>query len=407
MNLTFPLCREPRHEDRIRSALDACVRFLVERLPRPAPGAIVLSGSFARGEGTVLALGGRLHVLGDLEFFVALPPGQNPRHWRRRFAVWSREASAGLAAAGVLADVEFGAVGHVFFARRARPSIFVHDLRRHGKVLWGRPDVLEEIPQFGPEDIPPEDALALLLNRIIEQLATYDRLGRLDAERLLHARYQALKLALDAAGSALAFAGMHTALYHRRPAAFARLQAETPSLAAVVPPGFASEVARAAGAKADPGVLLEEAAAGASPAARREAVRRSLLDAAPAVVAVLGWELSRLLERAGELPELLEAWLRRPSLAERARDWVRVVLHPMPAPLPIAHATIPRLLVRSTARALLHAAGVRAYLELAGLLADGGTVARMLPLPRRWHPRDAAARRRAVVALWTWCVRNH
>ncbi len=34
MNLAFPLCREPRHEESIREALDRCVACLIERLPR-------------------------------------------------------------------------------------------------------------------------------------------------------------------------------------------------------------------------------------------------------------------------------------------------------------------------------------------------------------------------------------
>ena len=64
MNLLFPLCREPRHEERIREALERCVAFLIERLPSSHLVAVVLTGSFARGEGSVLPRGGVLRVLG-------------------------------------------------------------------------------------------------------------------------------------------------------------------------------------------------------------------------------------------------------------------------------------------------------------------------------------------------------
>jgi len=34
------------------------------------------------------------------------------------------------------------------------------------------------------------------------------------------------------------------------------------------------------------------------------------------------------------------------------------------------------------------------------------TIARRLFLTRRAMPRDASGQRRAIVALWRWCVRN-
>ena len=85
----------------------------------------------------------------------------------------------------------------------------------------------------------------------------------------------------------------------------------------------------------------------------------------------------------------------------------RVVLHPMPAPLPITHAMIAGLVWRSTPRALLYAAGAQAYLELAHLVTDGDDFMRLLPVARAARPRQAAARRAAVVTLWKWCIRNN
>jgi hypothetical protein len=405
MNLAFPLCREPRHQDRVRHALGTCVALLLERIPAADLVAVVLTGSFARGEGSVLPGAGALKVLGDFEFFVVLSrPAASPRA-RRAMATWGAEASQRLATIGVRAEVDFGPVAIDFFRRRARPSIFVHDVREHGKVLWGRPDVLQEIPPFGVDDIPREDALYLAFNRTIEQLDAYERLGWLPTDALVDAAYQQTKLILDLAGSALAFAGRHTSRYQHRPAAFARLAAETPSLEARLPARFQAALAEAMRAKLEPGEHfswrptrpLEEERAG---------LREGIRAAVPAVAGLLRWELEHLLGRQGDLEPLLDRWLATPTLGRRVWDWAKLVLNPLPAPLPISHVRAARLFFTSTPRALLYAAGARAYLALDTPRADSATVTRLLPLARAARPRDPDEQRRAVVALWRWAVRN-
>lgn len=403
MNLAFPLTREPRHEERIREALETCVDFLVERLGSEMI-AVVLTGSFARGEGTVLARAGQLRVLGDFEFFVVFERDGAAR--KRRLADWGRAASACLAGRRLQAEVEFGPVDLDFFNHRARPSIFVYDLREHGKVLWGRPDVLAALPAFGAEDIPPEDALYLLFNRTIEQLETWERLDRLDADGLLDAAYQRLKLTLDVAGSALAFSGVHVPLYHRRPGALARLVTETPSLAAWLPPAFGDELAQAARAKIAPAEYDGWPDLARPLDAERVRLGRDIAGGVPAVTAILTWELARLLGDGGDLPDLLDRYAGSPSLGRRLWDWAKFVVNPLPAPLPVSHLKAARLMLSSTPRALLYTAGAMAYRNLADSGAALSTITPRLPLARSAEPRDAAAQRRAIVALWRWCVRN-
>jgi hypothetical protein len=312
----------------------------------------------------------------------------------------------------VRADVEFGPIDIGFFSRRARPSIFVYDLRHHGKVVWGSDDVLPRISAFGPEAIPRLDALDLMFNRVIEQLALHDRLPALAGSDLLGAAYQRVKLALDVAGSALAFAGAHEASYRTRPAAFARLLAETPSLAALLPRDIAASVAEAAHAKLDPSGTADWLPPG-NGEAQRERLRQALLAAAPAAAGLLTWELSSLLGAPGaaeaDLPRLLERYTATPPVYRRLRDWTRALLHPVPPPLPLAPRAMARLAWTSTPRALLYAAGALAYLAMAGRVEPGAVTAfldRALPLAPFARPRGPAAQRQAIVALWTWCVRN-
>lgn len=408
MSLAFPLSREPRHDERLRGALERCVELVARRLPAERLAAVVLSGSFARGEGTVWPEGRRLRVLGDLEFYVVFERAADARRWAASLGAWAAEAARRLAADGVAAGVEFGAVTRAFLARRARPSIFVYDLREHGKVLWGDRQVLGALPRFGTEAIPPEDAVYLLFNRLTEQLAAWDRVDAAGADELVDLAYQRAKLALDLAGSALAFAGRHCPAYGERPRAFARLLAETPTLEAALPPGFTDDLRWAALVKSEPAQHLAAPGADEIDAYRRR-LRRELRAAVPAAAAVLGWELARLHpapDAARPLPDLLAWYATSRPLGRRIWDAAKLAATPGPAPLPLSLRRALGLLARATPRALLYQAAALAYLALDGERGPDLDLGRLLPVRRETWPSDPAAQRRAIVALWTWCIRN-
>jgi hypothetical protein len=405
MTATFPLCCEARHEAAIRRLIEGCVAFVRERVSPQSLVAIVLTGSFARGEGSVLRVGGRLKVLGDIEFFVVLAHPGDYRRLRPEMATWGAVAAAALGGDGVSADIEFGPVHVEYLRRRAAPSIFVYDLRHHGKVLWGPPDLLDAMPALTPEAIPREDALRLLLNRIVEQLDAHDRVATLAGDALLGIAYQQVKIVLDLAGSALAFSGDHTTSYAQRPAALARLIRETPSLARRLPPSFERTLAHATRMKLAP---EEHDFPGADPGAgetQRRALRAQIIAAVPAMIGLLEWEIEQLVGRDGDLERLLDRYLRMQTLTRRAWGWTKLLVNPLPAPLPISVRAAARLFWRSTPPALIYAAGALAYRDLLAPAAGDG-LGRLLPLePPAW-PEDPEARRRAIVTLWRWCVRN-
>lgn len=401
----FPLCCEARHEAPIRRLIDGCVDFVRRRLSPDRLVGVVLTGSFARGEGSVLSVGRGLKVLGDIEFFVVLARAVDYRRLRPEMARWGPMAAAALGEEGVHADLEFGPV-HMGYLERARPSIFVYDLRHHGKVLWGPPDLLERMPPLTTDAIPREDALRLLLNRTIEQLDAYDRVATLAADALLDVAYQRLKIVLDLAGSALAFSGVHSASYAARPANLARLVRETPSLARRLPPHFARDLAEATRAKLAPDDHDFPTGSAETADERRRALRAQITAAVPTMMGLLTWELEQLLGAHGELDDLLERYLASQSLARRGWDWGKLLVNPLPAPRPLSVPAALRLFWTSTPQALIYAAGVTAYRDLGVPRHDTDPIERLLPLRRAAWPRDPSARRRAVVDLWRWCVRN-
>jgi predicted nucleotidyltransferase len=397
------LCGEPRAAAAVSDAIERCVRLLRERLGPRLVG-IVLTGSFSRGEGTVVAVDGRLRVLGDVEFLVILPRDRDHRALRPALKAWGPEVSAALATQRVDVDVEFGSVDRAFLDRRARPSIFVYDLRTHGRVLWGPADLLARIPRLGAGGIPREDAVHLLFNRAIEQLEAWDRLATaLGDEALLDVAYQRIKLTLDVAGSALTFAGRHASSYAERPRAFAALLADTPALAARLPETFTKELARAARAKLHPSI--GDVLPGGPAEARRARLRAGIAAGIPALAVVLRWELAQLVGGDAPLPALLERWVDAQPWRHRARGWVKLARHPLPAPRPLSVRRATALAARSTPRALVHAAGATAYLALADDGPATGAAARLLPLAGR-APTGADDERAAITAFWRWGIRN-
>jgi hypothetical protein len=396
------LCGEARADAAIGAAIERCVRFLCEQLGRRLIG-IVLTGSFSRGEGTVVPINGHLRVLGDIEFLLILPRGRDYRALRPALAAWGPQMSAALGAQRVRVEVEFGSVEESFLGRRARPSIFVYDLRTHGRVVWGPADLLTRIPAFGAAGIPRVDAVHLLFNRAIEQLDAWDRVDALSGEALLDAAYQKVKLKLDLAGSALTFAGRHVSSYAERPRAFAALLADAPELAARLPSTFQDDLAQAARAKL--AAAVEDVLPDGPPAAQRAWVRAEIAAGVPVLAAVLRWELAQLLGGDAPLPALLERWVDAQPWRHRARQWAKLALHPLPSPLPLSRWRGVALALRSTPRALVHGAGAAAYLALDAAGAPTGAAAGLLPLAGM-PPASAADERAAITAFWRWGVRN-
>lgn len=402
MSAVATLCGEPLAEAAVGAAVDRCVRFLREQLGPRLVG-VVLMGSFSRGEGSVLPVNGRLRVLGDIEFLLILTNGRHDRALRPALAAWGPQMSAALAAHGLRADIEFGSVDASFLGRRARPSIFVYDLRTHGRVVWGPADLLERVPAFGTDGIPRDDAVHLIFNRAIEQVDAWTRLPTLSGDALLDAAYQKVKLQLDLAGSVLTFAGRHESSYAERPGKFAQLLTRTPALAALLPPPFMEELVQAARTKLAPAV------AGVLPAGpvdvQRDAVRAAIVAGVPALSAVLRWELGQLLGGDAPLPVLLERWIDAQPWRRRPRQWAKLVLHPMPSPLPLSVRRGAALALRSTPRALAHAAGAAVYLALGPEARVTGAAARLLPFGGK-PPTGADEERAAVTAFWRWAIRN-
>ena len=133
---------------------------------------LLLTGSFARGEGAIVpSPSGPSRWLSDIECLAILPDRPRSDFTRaRRFlaqAVRLANEEPNRRARGIKIEIT-PIMGSRL--RAMRPAIFTRELVDHGKLLWGDP-TLVAMPLSTPCDCLRIDALRLLNNRIIETLA--------------------------------------------------------------------------------------------------------------------------------------------------------------------------------------------------------------------------------------------
>lgn len=173
--------------------------------------AVLLTGSMARGEASLIRRDDAWDSLGDAEFFLVLVEGSR----RVDTSPLQDEARDALKKAGVACRVDL-ATTTPGALRALRPNIFSYELRQCGQVVWGDPEVLDHIPDFRSEDVPREDGWRLVSNRIVEMLEWPTPLP-VPGEALPRAvAYRALKLCLDTATGLLLARGLYAPTYRRR-----------------------------------------------------------------------------------------------------------------------------------------------------------------------------------------------
>ncbi len=178
----------------------------------PAARALVLAGSAARGEETVLPAAAGARWLSDLELLVVVPDEVNRVSQCDLLDYLASQISSRLERDGVSVDVELTPVYERYFSRM-RPHIFAYELLVNGKQLFGDRDYLALLPKFHPWDIPDEDAWRLLSNRIVEWLALQLNAGHVPLEGQF---YRVAKDYLDLVTALSLLCGRYAASYEGR-----------------------------------------------------------------------------------------------------------------------------------------------------------------------------------------------
>lgn len=190
-------------EEVIKHTAEDIVRRLGDNLE-----ALILAGSFARGEG--------IEALSDIEFLAVV---------KSLKVVRNSEALKN-------ATIKFTTKSHL---ARLKPYIFTIELKKYGKVLWGDKKILRLVPDYAYADIEPKDGFILLNNRIVEQLIVWQEI--LSSRPVRH--YEMAKGYIQLVNSYLAVNREYKSLYPEKQEAFNRVYTGNGSLKDRVSQAFA------------------------------------------------------------------------------------------------------------------------------------------------------------------------
>lgn len=148
----FTSCPDPTAEIRVAADMER----VVDEVRRVSPGAeaIVLTGSFGRGEGAVLSGADGCSPLNDYDILVV---GGTDRQVALSELADRLKPAFGLDYLDIVWSADDLA---------GRPlTIANFDLKFGSRVLWGSPEILDRLPPYAAADLQLQEALTLLLNR--------------------------------------------------------------------------------------------------------------------------------------------------------------------------------------------------------------------------------------------------
>ena len=138
-----------------------------EIVARFQPRSVILKGSFARGEASVIIKDEPLKFLSDCEI-VVVPGKRIKRDETHKLSVRLTQ--------GMGLDIHIGPIEpeldfclRFHLRNKIPPSIENYELKYGSAILYGE-NYLEKIPDFKPQDIPVWEGIRLIFNRMIESL---------------------------------------------------------------------------------------------------------------------------------------------------------------------------------------------------------------------------------------------
>ena len=403
--------------------LEAIIPEITEQLARslaPRPLAIVLTGSFARGEGSVLLTEDGLRVLGDIEFMVFCSPRANMTELQGKLGRQAKEQALRLAGQGINCELEFSAVSPRYL-RTLRPHIFGYELLRHGRVVWGNPDIFSTAREFPPASIPLWDAWRMLNNRLLEQLQWMEGLRNGDRELLERMFYQVLKCYIDIGTTLLIFAGRYQTTYASRMAELLRWNEVVNNQEGLqFLPTIAQRIAACTAFKLSPssnreplGVRLH-----GSTEELREDVERLFAELVPLAHQVWRWEAAQLTNQrlsAGTDDNTLRAdVLQTQRVREKIRGWAKLVLMPLVRSQRGFAKRMSTLVGRGSPRYLIYSVASELYFQSLCILkgeepqvSEFGLLLPVLFAEHEHETRPWWGLRANVLSGWRLFLRNH
>ncbi len=310
---------QPAHKNLVLAsstdyASESAVQFVAQRLASQLsvpPRSIILTGSFARHEGSAIFVDGIWRVLGDMEFLVVFADGLDRGPLQLELGTLARTVSMQLAEIGVQCELEFRAINSTYF-KVIQPSIFAAELLRCGCTVWGETDLLASAPRSAAGDPPIADGWRMLNNRIIEQLDIPELFER-DSAQWGAIAYRVSKLYLDLGTVTLVFMRQFCEGYEPRAARISKL-AEDGKLPESFGARLSQRVSQHTQQKLHPSERIQ----------KRSDLLVECTDAAGLVLEVRQWAAG-FLTKCNPDSRVSPSVLASVSLGERLRGWGKLM----------------------------------------------------------------------------------
>ncbi len=375
------------------------------RVPAAFPRclALIMTGSAARQEATIVLRPEGILWLSDLELLVVMPDSTDLRAAGRDLDALSDDIAADLRSQGVTVKLELTTAPERYFSR-IRPHLFGYELKHCGRQIFGTVKYLERIPAFHWRQIPTEDIWRLVSNRMVEWLDCL-----LSAPHLTPAAqfYVAAKSYLDLLTALTLAAGCYAPAYaarfrERRIAVdWARRNG------CDLPPGFDSALEIAFRYKLNPEAgfgFLWTARDGCFPdLLSRHGLRHFYDELFAAFRAVRSLLLTPASDRTDKVPAPPHAH----DLNARIRGWARLILCSGDLPRKVWLGRAARLFRSGSPRSLTYACAARLLDPLISRTSETlAWVQRHLPVPADRTPADWSKLASMTVEFWRRYLRQ-
>jgi hypothetical protein len=318
---SFPLSADPEFQDEVRRELVLLLDRVRQSAAAPCVAGVLLTGSFARGEGTVIAHPrSRSRWLSDVECLVVVKGGiVSKQEIQRSMRRIEHDSNSDRANAERGIKVELRAILTEGMTRLP-PAIFTSELREHAKLLSGDPAAIPLPPvSSNGVEISKRDAFRLLNNRIVEQIAVRAEYAEGTSD-LTATAYSLAKFWIDLGTSLSVFLGCYRPGYRSRQKPVEEaLRAHQDILGAEMGERLISRFRNAMGQKFGEVGFPSNDLAG------------EFSEAVEIARATWNWESGQLLGTSAAATDWRGIFARLSSLetaAQRVRDWARIVRQP-------------------------------------------------------------------------------
>ncbi len=184
------------------SLLETVVDSIVDAVGPESLEAILMIGAPARGEATIIGTPQGLYSLSDIDLICIHPQSSDRKALAAKLGPRILRLNEEIGSVCVGVDASFRTRTEL---ESVQPFISSHEMLTSPVVVWGDETVASSLPEPRIANVPPNESLKLVHNRIIEQLLLYPAVASApeDYRPVASLLYRTAKLGLDSVAAVL------------------------------------------------------------------------------------------------------------------------------------------------------------------------------------------------------------